>query len=545
MPIPELIKFRQKYPQYEDIDDLSLATKLSTKYPEYSDLLDKVKSEVKQPETIAETIPQMLGRNLKKAGQETYREVVSPMLSGVSTFAAGIPKMTAQMTGAKDIIYPEQQTLGGKALRGVSEIAGFTAGLPAKAALFTGKTLATGVSKALPKFVGKEAVKKVVSGAGAGAAGFATAGDTLQNRLEGAKIGATIGAIAPVIPPVAKKLFDWGGRTISTVAGIEKDIYKEASKIGFNKVLKTKYYDKKLPSKIQQRIADNIDNIQEVASNQYDDLVKPLKQSPFDIAQLRGDVIKIANRIKTNPFDTDVSKLDNTILDGIINKAKVNNLGDALDLRRNLDDVIYSNKGELKSSFGKQVRDLLNKELHKNKALEKVDKEWTSFKELLRDGKKILGDTGEKILERFGNMTDKQKQMLSEIEQKIGGAPFIQDLTNYSIAKEFITRKVMPSPSGAIRAVIKPALRGYLRTGEKIGKISGESIETGKSLFNKIQETPAKKPIPKPRVRIDNRFKGKPTNPKELMSKYPEKLPKMKNYEEIIKIIEENNKRGK
>lgn len=44
MPIPELTKFREKYPEYNDIDDITLATKLSNKYPEYSDLLDRAKS---------------------------------------------------------------------------------------------------------------------------------------------------------------------------------------------------------------------------------------------------------------------------------------------------------------------------------------------------------------------------------------------------------------------------------------------------------------------------------------------------------------------
>ncbi len=47
MPIPELIKFREKYPEYGDLDDTTLAQKLASKYPEYGDLLGKVK--VSQP----------------------------------------------------------------------------------------------------------------------------------------------------------------------------------------------------------------------------------------------------------------------------------------------------------------------------------------------------------------------------------------------------------------------------------------------------------------------------------------------------------------
>jgi hypothetical protein len=43
MPIPELVKFREKYPQYNDLDDKTIADKLATKYPDaYGDLASKV-----------------------------------------------------------------------------------------------------------------------------------------------------------------------------------------------------------------------------------------------------------------------------------------------------------------------------------------------------------------------------------------------------------------------------------------------------------------------------------------------------------------------
>lgn len=45
MPIPELVKFRQKYPQYGDVEDATLASKLAQKYPDaYGDLPSKVQS---------------------------------------------------------------------------------------------------------------------------------------------------------------------------------------------------------------------------------------------------------------------------------------------------------------------------------------------------------------------------------------------------------------------------------------------------------------------------------------------------------------------
>lgn len=53
MPIPELQKFRRKYPQYNDLDDFEIADRLARKYPSaYGNLVQKTQSDVG---TITET----------------------------------------------------------------------------------------------------------------------------------------------------------------------------------------------------------------------------------------------------------------------------------------------------------------------------------------------------------------------------------------------------------------------------------------------------------------------------------------------------------
>jgi len=47
--ITEITNFRKQYPDYGDLNDLSLAEKLAAKYPEYSDLPAKVKAETSIP----------------------------------------------------------------------------------------------------------------------------------------------------------------------------------------------------------------------------------------------------------------------------------------------------------------------------------------------------------------------------------------------------------------------------------------------------------------------------------------------------------------
>lgn len=90
MPIPEIDKFREKYPQYKDIDDNTLATKLAQKYPQaYGDLPKKV------------PVGDMIGSNLKNAVQGTVESV------GVAgnTALLGLPGAVSQlMTGGKPVI---------------------------------------------------------------------------------------------------------------------------------------------------------------------------------------------------------------------------------------------------------------------------------------------------------------------------------------------------------------------------------------------------------------------------------------------------------
>lgn len=424
-----------------------------------SDQID-FQEDAEQPKSKP-SVPQAFANEL---GNKIYSEAIAPILEGGSTFAAGVPRLTAKAQGMEKTVFPEQTTIPGKILRGASEIAGFTAGLPGRAA----KLAAEGAGKAVEKLTGRALVKRMAQGAAGGAAGMATAGDTIEDRAGKAVAGGIGGSLLAGASPAISKSFHGAGRLLSNFAGIEGNVYKDASRIGFRNVLQKQYFNEKLPLEIQDRIAQNMDDLESAAANKYDNLVNPLRKAKFDLPQFRGDVSKIATKVKINPFETDGTKLDKQILDVVINKAKINNLGDALDFRRNLDNEIYDSTGNLKSKFGKQVRDLLNKELHKNNDLSAVDKDWSSLQDALKQGRKVLGETGEKILDRFGNMTEKQKQMLANLEQEVGGIPFMEDLTKYSLAKKFTTKSMSPSIPGIIRAAGKPILRGYLRGGEGV-----------------------------------------------------------------------------
>lgn len=54
MAVPELDRLRQKYPQYQGIDDETLANKLASKYPQYSVLLEKVRQGRQTAEPVSD-----------------------------------------------------------------------------------------------------------------------------------------------------------------------------------------------------------------------------------------------------------------------------------------------------------------------------------------------------------------------------------------------------------------------------------------------------------------------------------------------------------
>lgn len=86
MAIPELTKFREKYPQYEDMDDASLAKSLATKYPDaYGDLTEKV-SATTQDKTV---MPTMMAGLIGAQGSSLKEEGIVPAMVGAASGATG------------------------------------------------------------------------------------------------------------------------------------------------------------------------------------------------------------------------------------------------------------------------------------------------------------------------------------------------------------------------------------------------------------------------------------------------------------------------
>src|SRR3990167_1641561 len=210
MPTAEIQKFREKFPQYNDWDDSTVADKLARKYPEYRDLPGKVYSEKFRTETLA------------------------PFTHAASLFAGDIPKALASRDispegkEAYEQLYPEQQTFGGKALRIGLSIPAAAGGIAGKAFLGAGKILRAGAeagTRIIPKFAGKSLLGRTALRTGEFTAGQAVIaqeeGKDYGEQVKGAALtGAALPGAGLLLKGTAKNILRSGRFIAKNFGGI-------------------------------------------------------------------------------------------------------------------------------------------------------------------------------------------------------------------------------------------------------------------------------------------------------------------------------------
>lgn len=210
-----------------------------------------------------------VGGGLLKTADDIYREGISPIVSGASTLALGIPKAVAKETGTKDIIYPEQKTLPGKALRLGSEVVGLVGGGAAKAAEWT-------AGKALSKILGNTLAKKVAKGAITGGVmgvlqtpeegkGILQPEERLKQGATWAGYGATLPAIGAIADKTGSYLTKAGRWVAKNIGGVTDSTVATIKRLGANRVFdplkaKADYIVQNLTPKVQSKINQAISN---------------------------------------------------------------------------------------------------------------------------------------------------------------------------------------------------------------------------------------------------------------------------------------------
>lgn len=109
--------------------------KYQTTNQESSNINPNTQHQIPNTGNLMNDIGQILSNNLQQAGQRTYTEGVAPILKGVDTALFGVPRTILKGAGLNNIdktIFPEQETLEGKAATLVFTGAGLLKGAAAK-----------------------------------------------------------------------------------------------------------------------------------------------------------------------------------------------------------------------------------------------------------------------------------------------------------------------------------------------------------------------------------------------------------------------------
>ncbi|HEY9874588.1 MAG TPA: hypothetical protein V6D12_14205 [Candidatus Obscuribacterales bacterium] len=232
MAVAEIQKFREKYPQYNDLDDMTIAGKLSQKYPDaYGDLVGKVKSESKPQEKFLKPIlPSPEDDTLYKPGtfMDRYsrfergvaKDILTVPAHFINQFALNYPRDLMNKAGFE---YPEKAT--SPVMQGLAYGAGVVGGF--KNPLFK-SIQGAGFLKKAP-----ELLKTSVAGGGtAGAYSQPT-----EDRLTSAGIGFSFPFGAKAVQKGGEFVGKFGKFAAKNITGITDDMNSWIKTRGIDRVL--------------------------------------------------------------------------------------------------------------------------------------------------------------------------------------------------------------------------------------------------------------------------------------------------------------------
>jgi hypothetical protein len=261
--VAELDNFRAKYPEYGDLDDATLASKLATKYPDaYNDLPSKV-----QPIPVEPTVPQwgIESPNLYGAygaGKAVLEQALVPALEGLGLLGGGMLGTPAGPAG----------NIGGAALgyagaKKVGEIA----------TDYYGK-LAQDFLRPKQKTVKQEMVQSGIDVA-SGAAQQVTGG------IIGKGAGAIIGLGGKAVKGVLGKLTGTGLGAVETAL--------ESGPM-FKKAIRNEITDKE----VAQLAKDALSQVKEIRSTAYQTDLAALQQTnpPINTSMMKAKIKSLLNK---------------------------------------------------------------------------------------------------------------------------------------------------------------------------------------------------------------------------------------------------------
>src|SRR5574343_471062 len=215
MAIAELQKLRQKYPQYNDMDDATLSTALAKKYPQYADLKDKVtpmfKTEGEGRQAISESLNTQ--KDLEYKARHPYLTAIGKSVQDFPAFAneainTAVPIFSAidAITGDKGSAFlpTKEQIEQNPIAEGTAQGIGFTvpAGLPMR------------VIKGA-EVIRNPLTRSVVQGAGAMTTQIPNANRSTEEYATGIATGGALGVAGRGVEKVAEGAIQQAAKGVS------------------------------------------------------------------------------------------------------------------------------------------------------------------------------------------------------------------------------------------------------------------------------------------------------------------------------------------
>jgi hypothetical protein len=460
--------------------------------------------------------------NTTKKGQNTqatpYSEMVAPFVHAASFMTGDLPKQILQSEvnrgepGAQetmDTMYPEQQTLLGKFVRGGATIGSVVFGLPVK----VGMGVYHAATRLAPKWALQSAGGRlaVVSAASAlsGAAGAAVSspkGLDVDQYISNVKTGAILGGAIPVAGAASKKAIDASGKLLAdTVLG--QKVVDYAKDGNWKDLLNKEYWGENIPKNLKGNISTFFYQAKNNSGSKIGTIMKtkeisqlstPLKGMQDDIAKLSIDAIEATPKEKET-----LKKVSNLLLmEGQKDFIEIPKLW---GIRKELDSIVQANKVRSPEAVDLlyRIRKTMNEPIRTSSpAIAKMMDDY-SFISQVEDqmGGKFEGivdkQTGEIYSQDISNFLEglfigsnknENISLLKQVAEK-GQVPdkFLKDAFDYAAVKAIMKgnsimqgslRFLRPAAQGVIQ---RPTIRA-IATGKKISELTGK----GTSLLKKF-----------------------------------------------------------
>lgn len=321
-----------------------------------------------------------------------YSETIAPLMHGASTVALGVPKAVAKADTSQagqetyNTMYPEQETISGKILRGISETAGYTLGAPG----IIGKAAIRGVEGLLAKKALSTTAKAAIYGGASGAA--LTPTDKPLDLGQRATTGAVSAAVPLGIKGVSATMGAAGKAIQNTVFGKKIAEYARNDSRWSN-ILNKEFESDSIPQDIKQKLSNLFPNAKNAVGGKLENLINTkYKAINAPTQSLQDDVQNLVRN----------SSLDDLMSSNAINSREKKVLEQAtLEVLGELQKP--SNNGFIPVNKLWSMRKELDKKFYGNQKLtsEEAKLYWASMRKIINSPVRKLGGQVEKAMNDY------------------------------------------------------------------------------------------------------------------------------------------------